>query len=140
MFCKKKYHLFYKIAIPVIVIITGIAFFSCTKDVGKIMTTCSLPETVSFNKDVAPIFKSNCALAGCHVGANPTGNLNLEEANVYNNLMKKGSGYIDTINPNYSLLYSQMISTSNPMPPSGNLDACKTSLILKWIGQKARNN
>lgn len=37
--------------------------------------TVSLP--VSFASDVQPIFTANCALAGCHTGANPTGSLNL---------------------------------------------------------------
>jgi hypothetical protein len=37
--------------------------------------TVNLP--VSFANDVQPIFTTNCALSGCHTGANPTGSLNL---------------------------------------------------------------
>ncbi len=37
--------------------------------------TVSLP--VSFANDVQPICTANCALPGCHTGANPTGSLNL---------------------------------------------------------------
>ncbi len=37
--------------------------------------TVSLP--VSFAADIQPIFTANCALSGCHTGANPTGSLNL---------------------------------------------------------------
>ena len=68
------------------------------------------------------------------------GNLNLESAVSYGNLLDPQMGYVDTINPSSSLLYNSMNSTSNPMPPNGKLDKCKIELILKWIEQKAKNN
>jgi len=125
---------------PVALVIAGITFFSCKDDKGYIKPDCTLPETVSFSNDIIPVFDKYCNTSGCHTGSNPSGHLSLDATVAYANLMKHGSGYIDTINPNYSLLYSQMISTSKPMPPYGNLDKCKTSLIFKWIQQKAKNN
>lgn len=120
---------------------TGIIFYSCTYDkVSVIKPSCNTPATVSFNNDILPIFQNSCSTSGCHTGTSLAGNLNLEAGHAFISLMKPGSGYLDTINPNYSLLYSQMKSASKPMPPSGNLDDCKTSLILKWIQQKAKNN
>jgi hypothetical protein len=117
---------------------TGITF--CTKEKTKVIVACNLPENVSFNSDIMPVLQNNCAISGCHSGSKPAANLNLDVAHAYFSLMKNGSGYIDTINPRYSLLYSQMVSRSQPMPPTGRLDSCTTSLILKWIGQQARHN
>ncbi len=101
---------------------------------------CATPEIVSFSRDIQPIFDNHCNTAGCHSGNNPAGNLNLEAAVAYAQLNKTGSGYIDTLNPNYSVLYASMIASSNPMPPTGKLDKCTLDLVLKWIQQKAKNN
>jgi len=121
-------------------IISTLFFFACTKDKGIPMgleNNCNIPAITSYSKDVQPLFDQYCV--NCHSGANPQGNLNLQSES-YLHLMKPSTGYIDTINPKFSLLYAQMNSTSNPMPPSGKLDKCKTDLILKWIEQKAKNN
>jgi hypothetical protein len=99
-----------------------------------------IPDTVSFSKDVQPILTNNCATANCHSGNSPEGKLNLESGKAYAQLMKKGSGYVDTINPGISVLNSMLISKSNPMPPTGKLDACSIELITEWMKQKAKNN
>jgi hypothetical protein len=109
---------------------------SCKKKEKKV--ECTTIETVSFSKDIIPIFNSNCI--SCHSGSNPSGKLNLEESVAYSNLMESKSGYINIDNPTQSVLYASMIATSNPMPPNGKLDKCTTDLILKWIQQKAQNN
>lgn len=114
--------------------------WSCTKDVGKRPVVCNTPAAVSYSNDVQKLFDQNCNTAGCHSGSSPAGGLNLEASVSYSELMQSGSGYIDTINPNYSLLYAQMNSASNPMPPSGKLSSCKLDLIMKWIQQKAKKN
>lgn len=113
---------------------------SCTKDIGRKKVDCIIPETVSFSKDIAPLFTANCSTSGCHSGNNPAGNLNLEASVAYAQLHKNGSGYIDTVNPKFSLLYSQMVSVNTPMPPTGKLDDCKLNTVLKWLEQKAKNN
>lgn len=118
-------------------------FESCTHDKGKIVVpevTCNTPAVVSFSSDIIPIFDKYCNTSGCHSGSSPTGNLNLESSMAYSQLMKHSSGYIDTMHPDYSLLYAQINSTSQPMPPTGNLDKCDLNLIYKWIQQKAKNN
>ena len=58
----------------------------------------------------------------------------------FENISDSKSGYIDTVNPTASLLYTSMTSVTNPMPPNGKLSKCTTDLILKWIEQKAKNN
>ncbi len=112
---------------------------SCTYEHGD-PVTCMLPDTVSFSRDIQPIFAAHCTDISCHVGNIPAGNLNLEPDKAYEELNDRGSGYLDTLQPHISLLYAQMISVSQPMPPSGNLDDCTTGLVLKWIEQKAKNN
>lgn len=111
---------------------------SCSK--AKVQDVCIPPETVSFSKDIQPIFNTNCATSGCHAGTKPSGNLNLSADVAYANLMDAKSGYIDTLHPSASLLYTSMTSVSNPMPPNGKLNKCTTDLILKWMEQKAKNN
>ena len=95
---------------------------------------------VSFSKDIVPILSTNCAIAGCHSGAMPEGNLNLDSAHAYAALSKPGSGYIDTLNPESSLFYAQLLSVSEPMPPTYRLDSCSMQRILNWLRQKASNN
>ena len=124
-----------------ILLIAGI--YSCTYDKidpdNKIEPECKLPDTVSFKQHIVPILVNNCSLSDCHSGVNPEGNLNLEESVAYSQLMNPQDGYVDTLDPEGSLLYSSLISQSNPMPPDG-MDDCKKKMILKWMQQKAKNN
>lgn len=96
--------------------------------------------TVSFSKDIVPVFSKNCALSGCHSGSNATGALNLDSAEAFASLSKSGSGYLDVNDPASSLVYVAMTSAADIMPKSGKLDACTTNLVLKWIKQGALNN
>ena len=117
------------------------AFFSCTYQKGDLPTVgCSLPNTVSFSQDLLPIFNTQCSLSGCHTASAHAGSLNLEATAAYSQLLASGHGYVDTLNPDFSILYNRLSATSNPMPASGRLDDCKIQLILKWIQQKAKNN
>ncbi|MCW3086504.1 MAG: hypothetical protein JWP12_3870 [Bacteroidetes bacterium] len=112
--------------------------YSCTYE--KAEPECYPPDVVSYSGNIQPIFDASCATVGCHSGAHPEGGLNLTAAVSYNQLMAHGTGYVDTINPDFSVLYAQMNSVSNPMPPAGKLDKCTIDLVLKWIRQKAKNN
>lgn len=125
------------LCIYVILLILGLN--SCVSEVApQVPLKCEPPAIVSFQQDILPIFNKSCNTAGCHAGTNPGGNLNLEPGVAWNELMT--GGYIDTINPKFSILYAQMNSVSNPMPPTGKLDSCTIQLIFKWIEQKAKNN
>lgn len=118
-----------------------VGLFSCISEKApQVALQCDPPALVSFQQDILPIFNRACNNSGCHSGSSPAGNLNLEPAVAYNELIDASSGYIDTINPKFSLLYAQMNSISNPMPPTGRLDSCSIQLVLKWIEQKAKNN
>ncbi|MEY4937494.1 MAG: hypothetical protein RIS64_3853 [Bacteroidota bacterium] len=98
------------------------------------------PSIVSFSREIQPILNQHCNTVGCHFGTQAAGRLNLESSVAYAQLMKSGKGYIDTLMPTQSVLYSAMNSTSNPMPPKGKLEDATLALILKWIAQKASNN
>ncbi len=124
---------------PKFVVLIALTFlFSCTK--AKVEDVCTTPATVSFKHDIQPIFNTNCATSGCHAGTKPAGSLNLEASVAYENVTDSKSGYLDTVNPKASLLYTSMTSVTNPMPPNGKLSKCTTDLILKWIEQKGKNN
>ena len=118
----------------------GLCIYACKNDQQAETIPCSIPDTVSYKLNVQPLFNQYCNTSGCHSGKNPAGNLNLSDSVSYAQLMRKGKGYIDTLNPNFSLMYAQMTSVSSPMPPTGKLDKCKTDLVLKWITQKAKQN
>ena len=120
----------------ILTIATVLFCCACT----HIKMDCATPTTVSFSQDVVPIFNKNCNTSGCHSGTSPSGNLNLEASVAYAQLTRKGKGYIDTLTPQYSVLYASMNATTNPMPPNGRLDNCTLALILKWVEQKAKNN
>jgi hypothetical protein len=132
--------MFRKVTPYITFLICSIIFYSCTYDIAEDLPCDNIPESVSFSNDILPLVRSHCSTPGCHSGNDPGGNLNLEDSQAYNELWKPGRGYINTAKPNFSVLYSQMISVSQPMPPTGRLSACKTNLILRWIEQGAKNN
>jgi hypothetical protein len=94
---------------------------------------------VSFQKDILPIFDAaSCAQPGCHGGDNPNGGLNLGDDKAYTQLTTKG--YINTAEPEISILYLRLSDNSSPMPPTGQLPASSLNKILDWIKQGAKNN
>ncbi|HZV71002.1 MAG TPA: hypothetical protein VFG10_15715 [Saprospiraceae bacterium] len=123
-----------------VLIVYGITFPFCTYDHLTDSSCSSIPETVSFSADILPVLNTHCSTLLCHSGSGPAANLNLEDAVAYASLSKPGSGYINTVKPNYSIFYSQLNSLSLPMPPDGKLDPCTIMLILNWLEQGALNN
>jgi hypothetical protein len=108
---------------------------SCKKSV---YVAPQVPDTVSFSRHIIPMFNQYCNNPGCHSGAQPQGNLDLRSALAYQQLRSKSM--LDTLHPDNSLLYSQMISTTKPMPPSGKLDTFYLKEVLRWIEQGAKDN
>lgn len=117
---------------------------SCTsdnlQDLNANKTCFSDTLKISFSSDVQPIFTTYCTDPGCHSGSAPQSNFNLEASVAYAQLSKKGSGYIDTLNPSASVVVAYMSSSATPMPPSGKLDRCKIELIKQWMAQGGKNN
>ena len=120
-----------------------LSFLACTNNKENqtlVEVVIPLPDKVSFSINIQPLFSSNCSSNGCHTGVIPPNRINLDSSNAYKQLMKKGSGYVDTINPPSSAIYASIISVSNPMPPYGKLSDYNVQLVLKWIQQGAKNN
>ncbi len=99
--------------------------------------------TVSFNKDIIPIFTANCTInSNCHIGASSLNKeVDLDSAIAYHTLFSRG--LISTSNPSSSLLYVEVLGTTSalmPKPPAAALSAAQQSLILNWISKGALNN
>jgi hypothetical protein len=129
-------------------LLTGVLLvvsYACTYHKGEAVNPAGCTtaiSNVSFSAEIQPILTTNCATAGCHSGNNPEGNLNLEASKSYAALSKPGKGYIDTNNPKFSVLYSSLVSTSDPMPPLGQqpLSACDLKRIEIWMSEGALDN
>jgi hypothetical protein len=91
-----------------------------------------VPEEVgyeSFSTSVQPIFTNDCA--GCHNGGSLSPNLT--EGSSYVSLTT--NGYIDTDNPESSLLYTTLQGSHKSYTSAGNRE-----LILEWIKAGAPND
>lgn len=99
-------------------------------------TEISITDTVSFSNDLIPIFENDCAKSGCHPAGGIPPVLTPDQA--YNQLILYD--YVDTAQPEASVLYERMASDSKPMPPSGKLPEKDIQMVLTWIKQGAKNN
>jgi hypothetical protein len=111
----------------------------CKKDITLIIQNETVPvtDTVSFSKDLVPLFSKNCALSGCHATGGHAPNLMAD--NAYNSLMSK---YVDIKTPENSILYERLTGKLSPSMPMGrtNNPSNINSLVLAWITQGAKNN
>mgnify|MGYP003331108736 CR=1 FL=1 len=126
-----------------IIIFASLIFFSaCEKDSGPLIYDSALQDTISFARDIQPIFNANCIL--CHNQYHPF--LNLKDCCSWNELLFTGASapYVDTLSPKESYLYIRVAGTGQAppaMPPGGPyLSSDLTAKILRWIEQGARNN
>jgi hypothetical protein len=130
---------------PLFLLIISISYSTCTYKNGNEINpvqdcTGYLPDTVSFSKNIVPLFTTYCAIPTCHSGPKPAGSLALDASVAYYQLGGPGGGYIDTLHPTYGVLYSSLVSSFNPMPPNGSLSTCNLQLIQKWMKQGGKNN
>jgi hypothetical protein len=92
-----------------------------------------VPENVSFNADVIPIFDDDCNSSGCHTSGGIPPDLTPDNAYISLTFF----GYVDTDFPEESELYKKII-------PSGSMGEYATdqdrAIILKWIEQGALDN
>ena len=115
-------------------IIAGIllsGLYSCTYET-IIPAEPEVPEDVSFELNVIPIFNSSCNSSGCHNkgGIAP----DLSPDNAYTSLTF--FGYVDIDAPESSTLYEE-INTGSMKGFATDQDR---AIILKWIEQGALNN
>lgn len=91
-----------------------------------------IPDVVSFQGNIIPIFDKGCNMGGCHdAGAFSP---DLTAANAYNALLD--GAYVDTAAPDASIIYTSVkIGSMKPYASPGDAE-----MILAWIKQGAPNN
>ncbi|NNG15282.1 MAG: hypothetical protein HKM89_02295 [Gemmatimonadales bacterium] len=111
------------------------------------------PATATLSGDVQPIFTANCALSGCHAGANPTLGLNLSSGLAFQNIVDVPSIEspllrVRPLRPDSSYLVHKVQGTQlsvggsgGRMPPiGGDLTQAEIDLIRAWITDGAEDN
>jgi hypothetical protein len=118
----------------IILFVVSTVFYSCEYE--QIEPVTELPENVSFQTDLIPIFNQSCNSVGCHDagGISP----DLSEGNAYADLTT--GDMLDLNNPENSILYKRMIDVQKPMPIAGILSKSQTNKVLVWIKEGALNN
>lgn len=91
------------------------------------------PQSISFKEDLAPLLKSKCALAGCHVAGAHKPYLE-DESKSYVNIVS--GGFVNTLIPKESVIYKQINGSMSEYIPS-KADKQK---VYDWIRNGAPNN
>lgn len=88
------------------------------------------------------VFTPSCATSGCHSGANPSANLNLDSTNSYAMLVgiastqDPGTQRVNPLNPSLSYLIQKLEGpgvSGGMMPPGGTVDQADIDVIKQWI-------
>lgn len=117
---------------------------SCEKDKGPVFIDRRPPDDqvyrISYKGYIQSIFNENCV--GCHGINHPFLNLKKEES--YNELLYNGANapYVDTINPENSLLIQRLRGVEWPiMPPDPpHISESDIDSIKLWMTQGCYNN
>jgi hypothetical protein len=121
-------------------IVVVIAISGCQKDTTVYIPLAapSVTKTVSFSKDLVPIFTANCAKSGCHVAGGKSPNLTADKA--YSSIVD--GGLINKATPESSKIYERLTGKLTPSMPIGG--AANPSniegLLIAWIKQGAKKN
>lgn len=117
------------------ILLPAIILVSCTKEEGKLPVQNTPPpppgacDTVTWSKHIQPLVKKNCSTTpGCHTGAAPQGNVNLD---TYEQV--KGKAETGRIK---ARVFDKIPA---PMPPSpSTLTPAELNLLQCWLdnGQK----
>lgn len=95
------------------------------------------PEGISFKNHIQPFLLSTCALAGCHIGENAAGDVDLSSYELVIETADVKAG-----NPDGSKLYEKLVedSPSEVMPPGSPLPPAQIETVRLWIEQGAKDN
>jgi hypothetical protein len=118
-----------------LILALGIGLTSCYKDIiipELASDEDGPPQPVSFKNELAPIFNTNCALAGCHVSGSQKPYLSTD----LSYLQIVNGGYINTALPKESILYKELNENMSQYMPS-KTDRQK---VYDWIRNGAPNN
>jgi hypothetical protein len=111
-------------------------------------------QSISFSKDIQPIFNDNCAFSGCHSGANPRQGMSLETGKSYKNIVNVPSKDVPSVmrvkpsDPENSYLYRKIEGEQSKVGGSGEqmplgeapLSDKEIRIIEKWIAEGAKEN
>jgi hypothetical protein len=124
---------------------TKLVATTITAAFAAVMAACThspqVPQvTVSFSRDIIPIFQASCTIGSdCHsVANNANSNIDLSDNAAYSTIVSKGLVMVNT--PVASLLYVEVSSGVMPKAPYLPLSQAQLSTILTWIKQGALNN
>jgi hypothetical protein len=113
-----------------VIVLGGCGLGSCTYYTNE-YDPLEVPDNVSFEADIVPIFDASCNTAGCHNGTIAP---DLREDKAYNSLT---SGYVTDVSAAENNKLYQAID-------GGSMDAYATDLerayIKKWIEEGALDN
>jgi hypothetical protein len=90
------------------------------------------PQAVSYKNDIAPIFNSSCATAGCHAPGAHKPYLPTDIS--YNQIV--GGGFVNLTVPKESILYKEINGGMREYIPS----AADRQKVYDWIRTGALNN
>jgi hypothetical protein len=132
----------------VIVLLSVFGIQSCAD---KIVTDCeitvaSIDVEANLTSIQKNVFDKNCAIAGCHSGPTPTGNLLLTAGKSYealinvDNLQGTAKRVIPGDSQNSYLMFKLNSDNFEVMPPSGQLSKAIRDSIASWIDMGALNN
>lgn len=95
-------------------------------------------KTVSFNKDLMPIFNKNCNVQGCHNAGGKKPDLTGDKA--FSSLTN--GNYLNLSKPEQSSVYLFLTGKKSPQMPLGATTnpSYVNQLTLAWITQGAKNN
>jgi hypothetical protein len=90
------------------------------------------PQAVSFNRDLAPLFKNNCTDVGCHVKGSHVPYMD-SIPNTYKNIVT--ANYVNIVFPKESKLYQFVYGEMGPYTTQE-----EKLKIYDWIRNGAKNN
>jgi len=93
-----------------------------------------LPDEVSFQTDIIPIFNSDCNTTGCHTAGHFV--VDLTPENAYQDIFAKEMINLET--PAESDFYTKLIEAGGTH--DGRSTPAQQQLILKWIEEGAKDN
>ena len=111
--------------------VSGIGFASCTYHTND-FDPLEVPDDVSFDNDIIPIFEAKCNNAGCHSGSIPP---DLTREVAYISLI--GGGYVVPGEPAESSSLYQSIDGGIMQTYASDLER---AFIKKWIDEGALDN
>jgi uncharacterized membrane protein len=123
------------------VLLISIGLVSCKDTTTNPSSEIVFPnDSVSFSKQVEPLFQQKCAHSPCHGGSAPAADLNLTYPS-YTSLLSS-PGLVIPGDANHSTLVQHLEGKFSPMPPPNfpQLTQNQITGIKTWINEGAKPN